>query len=332
VGANTTIAWTHHTFNAWIGCHRVSLECDHCYADAGSRRLGAQHGLKLWDEGSDRFFTGAAYWRQPLAWNRAAERAGERHRVFCASYGDVAENRPELIAPRRRLADLIVATPSLDWLLLTKRPENLTRLMPWAERWPRNVWAGTTVGVNASRARIDALKAVPAAIRFLSMEPLLEEVDLDVDMEATTNRFGWMTCPSCRGWGYFVTGLDVGGGELGRPCDGCNGSGCAIDWVIVGGESGPKARRFDIEWARLIRDDCRAAAVAFFMKQLGAKPYDSQGPVVDGTRVTEVATCDRKGSDPAEWPEELRIREVPEPAMGQFDSNAVRPAEERFAP
>jgi protein gp37 len=255
----TSIEWTDFSFNAWLGCTRVSPECDNCYADRGSRRLAAQHGLKLWDEGSSRYFTGASYWDQLPAWNRKAERAGVRARVFCASYSDVGEDRPELVAPRERLCLGAEALPWLDFLFLTKRPENLVRLVPasWRHGWPPNVWAGTTVGVSASLGRLEALRAIPAAVRFVSAEPLIEPI-----------------YPNLAG----------------------------VHWLIVGGESGPKARPFHLHWARQLRDRCRDERVAFFFKQAGANAYD--GP-------NRLRLLDGHGGDLDELPPDLHAREFP---------------------
>src|SRR5262245_38921814 len=121
MGKDTTITWAHDTFNPWVGCVEVSPACDHCYASAWSDRF--RHGL--WGKDAPRRVTRPAYWREPMAWNRDADQAGERRRVFCASLADVLEQRgdavgAELDAARARLWDLIRATPSLDWLLLSK--------------------------------------------------------------------------------------------------------------------------------------------------------------------------------------------------------------------
>jgi protein gp37 len=262
MGENSGIQWTTHTMNPWLGCERISAECDHCYAERGSKRLAAQHGLKLWDDGSTRYVTSESYWKQPLRWNRAAEAAGERARVFCASYSDVFEDRAELRDVRNRLFLLIDKTPWLDWLLLTKRPENMVPLTPraWRTRWPANIWAGTTVGVASSLHRVRELEQVPAVIRFLSMEPLLELVIPDLT---------------------------------------------AIDWAIVGGESGPKARPFDIVWARQLRYACEDAGTAYFFKQAGSKPFEGSQPLL---------LKDSHGGNLDEIPEDLCIREFPKPA------------------
>jgi len=138
---DSPIEWTHHTFNPWWGCIRVSQGCKHCYADTWAKRFGDD----LWSARSERKFFGDAHWREPLKWEREASQSGVRRRVFCASMGDVFENRPELDAHRARLWQLIECTPSLDWLLLTKRIENVRTMAPWTHSWPANVWLGATM-------------------------------------------------------------------------------------------------------------------------------------------------------------------------------------------
>lgn len=311
MGADSKIEWTHHTFNPWRGCTKVSEGCRFCYAESDlSVRL---HGV-VWGPQGARVVKAESGWREPMAWQHAAEKAGERHRVFCASLADVFEG-PETMpagswrlvcAARQRLLATIAATPDLDWLLLTKRPEGVmarlheaaddTRRMDHyfagallAKRWlnghaPANVWLGTSCENQATAdARIPHLLRVPAAVRFLSAEPLLEQIDLCL--------------------------MTPGGIPVNKH---------GVDWVIIGGESGPHARPCDMEWIRGIVMQCKAACVACFVKQLGAWPLiDSlagcEEPV--GSRLPEEARlklCDRKGGDPAEWPEDLRVREYPE--------------------
>lgn len=140
MGENSKIEWTHHTFNTWWGCVKVSPACDNCYAESLSKRFGDHWGPKA----EYRTFSDK-HWNEPLRWNRAAEKAGERHRVFCASMADVFDNRaPE--GARERLWALIRQTPHLDWLLLTKRPQNIAEMLPedWGDGYP-NVWLGVTV-------------------------------------------------------------------------------------------------------------------------------------------------------------------------------------------
>lgn len=178
MGKNSSIEWTHHTFNPWWGCVKVSPACTHCYAEAWAKRVGKNvWGLKS----SRRFFTDA-HWREPLRWHAEAERTESTPRVFCASMADVFEDRPELGEHRTRLFRVIERTPRLQWLLLTKRPEHalrLARASGWSGDWPRNVWAGTTVeSQEYAVERIPELVALPARIHFLSCEPLLGPVDL----------------------------------------------------------------------------------------------------------------------------------------------------------
>lgn len=160
MGQDSKIEWTHHTFNPWRGCTKVSDGCKHCYAETMSKRNPSVLGV--WGPRGRRVVAAESYWRQPLAWNCDAEQAGERRRVFCASLADVfegpetmpAESWPVVEAARARLWRLIEVTPWLDWLLLTKRPVNAAQNsyvpITWWERWPDNVWIGTSVENQAA--------------------------------------------------------------------------------------------------------------------------------------------------------------------------------------
>src|SRR5258708_7584279 len=117
MGKNSHIEWTHHTFNPWWGCTKVSPACDNCYAEAWAKRVGND----VWGSKAPRRFFSDSHWKEPLKWQAQAAEEEERARVFCASMADVFEARPELDAPRARLWKLIESTPNLDWLLLTKR-------------------------------------------------------------------------------------------------------------------------------------------------------------------------------------------------------------------
>lgn len=245
MGENTKIEWATHTFNPWIGCSRVSPGCQHCYAESLAKRTK----LVEWGPQAERHVTSDASWRQPLKWAKQAREAGTRPRVFCASMADVFEDRPELFSVRGRLWDLIFRTPELDWLLLTKRPQNISGMVPWVQPWA-NVWLGTTVE-DQQRAdeRIPHLLATPAAVRFLSCEPLLGPVNLDSEHSDGIHALG---CGD-----PYCLSRDV--------LSDCRG----VDWVIIGGESGPGARPMHPQWARSIRDQCQAAGVPFFFKQWG---------------------------------------------------------------
>jgi protein gp37 len=166
-----------YSWNPWWGCLKVSEECRYCYAEGIARR----YGHEVWGPASTttrRFFSDA-HWQEPLRWNRQAAQAGHRRSVFCASMADVYEDHPDVSGARAKLWELIGATPWLNWLLLTKRPENVLAMSPWTGNYPDNVWIGTSVGLQSrAEERIPYLLQVPATIRFLSCEPLISQVDL----------------------------------------------------------------------------------------------------------------------------------------------------------
>lgn len=294
---NSKIEWTDHTFNPWVGCTKVSPACDHCYAEAWAKRAGSP---ELWT--GERRRTSEANWQKPMKWNREAERLGIRYRVFCASLADVFDNQ----VPSRWRDDLwhrIAQTPHLDWLLLTKRPQNIRKMLPgpaigapeWGGGWP-NVWLGTTVENQAeAERRIPHLLAVEATVRFLSCEPLLGPVDLRTDGLAC------LPCPNA------ADGLSMdpstGAYECCQRCDFTGiGDEFGIDWVIVGGESGPGFRAMDPDHARDLRDQCKAEGVAFFMKQMSGarKPLP---PIPDDLMIREFPRV--HGADRAPAPADL---------------------------
>jgi protein gp37 len=299
---NSSIEWCDHTFNPWEGCTRVSPGCAYCYAEARNRRFA---GGENWGPGAPRRLTSEANWRQPLRWNDAAEYAEINHdtdtalgkrlgpyvrpRVFCASLADWLDDEAP-IAWLADLLDLIRRTPNLDWLLLTKRPQNwrsrLERalaytmmaspiandhereidrcarheLAVWIQGWvkfatpPANVWIGTTVE-DQERAddRIPQLLAIPARVRFLSCEPLLGPVDLD---RWVFNRAAVVERVAAK--------MLLNEHQADAITDYVR-----LHWVICGGESGPGARPMHPAWARSLRDQCAAARVPFFFKQWG---------------------------------------------------------------
>lgn len=242
------------------------------------------HKVK-WGAGNPRIRTSPENWRKPLAWNaKHAEFFAEhgcRQRVFCASLGDVFDNA---VDPqwRRDLFNLIAQTPNLDWLLLTKRIGNAAAMIeetnfPKNREWPwPNVWLGATI-VNQEEADRDIPKllAVPAAKRFLSMEPLLCSVDISRWLDPT----GIHCMDVCLDSSY-VKRNDVEifkneSNEIEPLCPHCGipaswtGYDEGIDWVIAGGESGPGARPMHPDWPRSLRDQCAAAGVPFHFKQWG---------------------------------------------------------------
>lgn len=271
---NSKIEWTDHTFNPWEGCQRVGPGCDHCYAETHNARFGGGTAVN-WGPGAPRRRTSVANWRKPLQWNRDGTFYaihGRRQRVFCASLADVFDNA---VDPQWRedLFELIRATPNLDWLLLTKRIGNVGAMVSTIPGWlPDNVWLGATI-VNQEEADRDIPKllCLPARVRFLSMEPLLGPVDLThikiKDAEHPDRGQPPVTFNALGGW-Y---------GGAGDPA--------RVDWVIVGGESGPGARPMHPQWARSLRDQCAAAGVPFLFKQWGE--WVPRGPEVMGYPLVE---------------------------------------------
>lgn len=348
MSANSKIEWTDHSFNPWIGCTKKSPGCKNCYAEARDNRFA---GGKHWGKGAPRERTGKATWRSPVRWNNEAGKWGAfHHGVLCCS-GTEQQMRNKVDNERRArrggsgrlwlgwearrlydraprvfpslcdwldgevpiewLADflrLIFNTPNLMWLLLTKSPENFrSRLLQaftwicdaneagpwsidceiWLQAWlnretpnpPNNVW----IGVSAEDQkrwdeRVEILGAIPAAVRFVSAEPLLEHIDA--------------------------------GNAFDPPPD--NSPYSPVDWVIIGGESGPGARPCNTDWIRNLMTQCTSSDVPVFVKQLGGRPiepiFDARNHPIGHRRVD---LRDRKGGDPSEWPEDLRIREFP---------------------
>ncbi|WP_321574909.1 phage Gp37/Gp68 family protein [Burkholderia sp. BE17] len=275
-----------------MGCTKVSPGCDHCYAE---QLMDKRMHKVVWGPHGERVRTSAATWRQPLRWN--AQHAeffaahGRRQRVFCASLADVFDNAvPD--AWRADLIDLIWNTPHLDWLLLTKRIGNagpmITRALELAGRgvntpWPwTNVWLGATIVNQAEADRdIEKLLMTPARRRFLSMEPLLGPVDLRAwfDPTGVCCMREMQSCEDCPADAPWIHGPTTEYAE-----DGTGFSSPEIDWVIVGGESGPGARPMQPEWARDLRDQCTAYGVPFLFKQWGEwADHDQPGVDMLGT-------------------------------------------------
>ena len=233
----TFIEWCRHTFNPWWGCEKISEACKRCYA-AGQ---AARFGHKVWGARAPRRFASPRAWKEPLRWDREARAAGVRERVFCLSMGDVFEDRRDLDAARAQLWSLIEATPDLDWLLLTKRPENIAKLVPWSATWPANVWLGVTAETQErADERIPVLLQHPAAVHFVSAEPLLEAVSLERYLQGDRH----------------------------------------VRWVITGGESGPGARPSQPDWFRALRDECVRHHIAYFFKQWGNHAPGQSGELV----------------------------------------------------
>lgn len=179
MGENTRIAWTNHTFNPWEGCQRVGPGCDHCYAESRDVRFT---GGTLWGPRAARRVMSDGNWAKPFSWDKKAGNDDNNNLVFCGSLCDWADNKaPD--GQRDRLWSVIRSTANLRWQLLTKRAGNIQRYLPddWDNGY-QNVWLGVTVeNKKHGIPRIDILRDIPAVVRFLSVEPLLEDLG-DVDL------------------------------------------------------------------------------------------------------------------------------------------------------
>lgn len=336
MGVETKIQWCDHTFNPWRGCTKVAAGCTNCYADAQAKRNPGVLGI--WGDDGTRVVASESMWQQPIKWDAAAAGDGVRRRVFCASLADVFEDwtgpvnnsKGERVLTthytskwftgasagadrfltindvRQRLFRLIDKTPHLDWLLLTKRPENIRKMWPWgwgtsktlddaiASGYPnrlaftgeeipykpayrQNVWLVTSVANQA-----DAGRNIPHLLNCRDLSPVL-----GVSAEPLVGPID------------FSPWIDQ------------------LDWVIVGGESGPRARSCDLVWIHNILRQCRESNVSVFVKQIGSKARswdacaDGLGGVTGGGGNLPWPTEDPKGGDMNEWPEDLRVREWP---------------------
>lgn len=330
MGDKSKIEWTEATWNPTTGCSRVSAGCDNCYAIRQAARIQEMGTTDAYDGTTRKRGNGKVDWTgvlrmhedrldQPLRWKRPRV-------IFVNSMSDLFHPSVPVDFIDRVFA-VMALCPQHTFQVLTKRPERAAEYMATGQGrcldpgrfgavidasfelqhrglikpfmrdgsgawWPlANVWIGTSVEDQAAADdRIPHLLRCPAAVRFLSCEPLLGPMDL-VKMQDVA---GMCANP--------LTGKHHGDYEY---------DGNGIQWVIVGGESGPGARPFNIQWARSIIAQCRAAGVACFVKQLGAKPYDDDGEMSFFPEGCE-RLLDRKGGDPSEWPADLRIREMPD--------------------
>ena len=301
---NTNIEWCDSTFNHVVGCQPVSAGCRACYAKTLTERFGKDFSVRR--------RTSAANWRKVEKWNREAVLNSVpgyrqmRPRVFCASMSDWLDDADVLMPDGRidrggvetlaDLLDLIRRTPNLDWLLLTKRPENWSQRIEDViyenvvrgdssqnVRWrdgtpPHNVWIGTSAeNQEYWDKRVPVLLSIPARVRFVSVEPQLGPIRMMQQIHP----------------------LAYGDAKA--------------SWIIFGGESGPKARPCNVEWIRDGVRQCREAGVAAFVKQLGARPYNGgRDDMYDECVGTAIHYRNRKGGDPVEWSPDLRVRQWPE--------------------
>jgi protein gp37 len=344
MGNDTSIEWTDATWNPVRGCSRVSPGCEHCYAEAVAARFSgpglAYEGLAIMGK------NGPSWTRKvrlvpermadPLRWKRS-------RRIFANSMSDLFHEsltNEEIAA----VFGVMAAAPQHTFQVLTKRAARMRDWFQWiedqkggpalhaawcaldAERrsdigdkgpihskygpapnafWPLpNIHLGVSVEDQArADERIPLLLETPAEVRWVSAEPLLAAILFDRKHLGQGSH-----CPECRGW---MVPVDEDG-----CCASCGAYAMwyGLDWVVVGGESGPGARPFDLAWTRSVVEQCKAAGVACFVKQLGARPFDgAEGQRCNGEphEWAWLKLNDRKGGDQSEWPEDLRVREFP---------------------
>jgi protein gp37 len=287
--ARSKIEWTDYTFNPWIGCTKVSAGCKNCYAERENKYRKWTDG---WGPGAPRKRTSPANWKMPILWDMTRwficpecgwrgpegdaalnnfgmprcpkcdcgnELEETRARVFCASLADVFDEEvPD--EWRDDLRRLMHSTPNLDWLILTKRVE---KMVDYFEQEPfffmgSNLWMGVSIENQITADyRIPYLFRVSAEKRFVSYEPALGPVTFDLTIKDGNGAYGYQA----------LTGRHF-------PFTTEPRYGHHLDWIIMGGESGPGARPMDPDWARSVLDQCQAAGVPFFLKQWGEwTPY-----------------------------------------------------------
>lgn len=270
MGTVTGISWTDKTFNIVWGCTHYDECCKFCYAeriDSNPRFSKTSH----WGVKNERRIMSEKYWKQPIAWNKNAEKLNTTYKVFCSSMADWAEDHPQVAMERKKLFPLIQTTPNLIWQLLSKRYDKIEQFLPenWGDGYD-NAWLGISVG---SQSNVDKYLPVfiniPAKVRFLSCEPLLGKLDLLPYLQ--TRR---------------------------------------IHQVIIGGESGYgevpndpsvkyRYRKCELEWIEDIVNQCKKAKVPVFVKQMGTH------------LAKQMNLNDKTGSDINEFPEHLRFQDFP---------------------
>lgn len=314
VGEKTGISWTHSTWNGWWGCEEVSRGCNNCYA----RVLSERHGFKIWGgKDTPRHRTSENNWNEPFRWNRAAAKEGRRRRAFAQSMSDLLEDHPMVSPWRMRAWETMEQTEWIDWLALTKRPENWMRMVP--QRWifngaPPNIWLLTSTEdqENAELRTIYLAYAklmLKVKIAGVSAEPLLGGIDfrrikpLPHSAVVRMHRGIYSREDAMRLADQYEMQRKVvatwasnyGHVERDGSID-MLGSGL-INWVIAGGESAGPAKRALVErmpdgklqpkvaaldWLYRMRDDCAATGQAFFFKQYGGPTSKSGGKLLDG--------------------------------------------------
>ena len=297
MSAKSSIEWTDASWSPIVGCTRKSEGCRNCWSERFLARFGSIPGHKF--EGISRFTPEGPRWTgtvrlaedaldEPLSWRKP-------RRIFVCSTSDLFHEKVET-EWLDRIFDVMRRARQHTFQVLTKRPENMLEYMKSRYHFPTvapeikplpNVWLGVSVEDQATAdERIPLLLQTPAAVRWVSYEPALGPVNFASHLHRRINEH-------------------------------CN----VLDWIVLGGESGPGARPFDIEWARAVVKQTRLTGTTVFVKQLGALPHDGSACVGAGSECEpahgreqgdrRLVLKDKKGGDMAEWPEDLRVREYP---------------------
>lgn len=327
---HTSIQWTHSTINPTSGCDGCELyrrpppnltpeqlkewlKNQECYAsqvhhNRWAKSLAITHP-ELYSKHFHEVRTIAGRMAEAASWGPVTDKEAKdkpwfttrRRHIFISDMSDALSRDVPFEFMRDEIVGAVVSEKGRRhvWQWLTKRPERMAAFDEWLFQnhidWPDNLWAGTSVtSQRTADVRVPSLLKVRAKVRFLSCEPLFEAVDLTrITVNFDDGFFG-----DCLQWYH-------------RP-HGDTRAYPKIDWVIVGGASGHNAAPFDVRWARSICRQCKAAGVACFVKQLGANPYSS--PEHDGATGYELSLRDGHGGDWNEWPQDLRVRELPSAA------------------
>lgn len=245
MGENSKIEWTDHTWNPWMGCHKISEGCRNCYMFRERRRYGKDPEVVV--RSKTRFY-------DPLKWEKKAALTGERKFVFACSWSDWFIEEADPI--RDEAWEIVKATPHLTYQILTKRPENIPARLPkdWDEGYPNVILMVTAEDQAMANLRIPQLLKIPARLRGVSIEPMLGFVNLKQIMGDHV----WFDVLGKSRFDYGSDGYGVAAPMI--P---------GIDWVIVGGETGVQARPLDIRWVETIRNQCIIGNIPFFFKSWG---------------------------------------------------------------
>jgi len=293
----TTIAWTDETINPIVGCSRISAGCQNCYAASAAKSARLQQfpqyqKVANWN-GTTEFVENQLH--KPYQWKKSK-------RIFLGSMTDLFhENTP--FSWLEEIMAMVEETPQHTYQILTKRPQRMIEFFDWYSalcsdesigdikwRMPDNIWLGVSCENQAmADKRIPLLLEIPAKVRFLSCEPLLEPLDLSKFLPIEWSEIAEDWIESWPGVGsYNVNDYP--------------------NWIIVGGESGTGARPCHVDWIRDIASQCQSAKVPVFVKQLGSNVISS--PYIDGVK-SHYKLKDRKGADINEFPDDLRLQQFP---------------------